>query len=84
MTGGTQGLGAAIAERFAEAGAAGIVIVGRDGQKGRGVAGRITEKTGVPVDVVAADLADIEAVRRIIPALMTASDGWIFWPMRRG
>ena len=32
VTGGTQGLGAAIARLFAEAGAAGIVIVGRGGE----------------------------------------------------
>ncbi|MDO1584639.1 SDR family oxidoreductase [Rhizobium oryzicola] len=68
VTGGTQGLGAAIAEQFAEAGAAGIVIVGRDAGKGQGVANRIAEKTGVAVEVVAADLADILAVRTIIPA----------------
>lgn len=68
VTGGTQGLGAAVAERFAEAGAAGIVIVGRDAEKGLAVATRITQKTGVAVEMVAADLADIEAVRTIIQA----------------
>lgn len=68
ITGGTQGLGAAIAEQCAGAGAGGIVIVGRDAEKGRGVANRVSEKTGVPVDVVAADLADIDAVRSVIPA----------------
>ena len=38
VTGGTQGVGAAIARLFAEAGAAGIVTVGRDAAKGRRVA----------------------------------------------
>ncbi len=68
ITGGTQGLGAAIARVFAEAGAAGIVIVGRGVEKGRTVAQEITGKTGVPVEMVAADLADIDAVRAIVPA----------------
>ena len=35
VTGGTQGLGAAIARTFASAGAAGIAIVGRGAAKGR-------------------------------------------------
>jgi NAD(P)-dependent dehydrogenase (short-subunit alcohol dehydrogenase family) len=68
VTGGSQGLGAAIAEQFAQAGAGGIVIVGRDLEKGRAVAARITEATGVRVECVAVDLADIEAVRSIVPA----------------
>ena len=35
ITGGTQGLGAAIARLFAKAGAAGIALVGRDQAKER-------------------------------------------------
>ena len=38
VTGGTQGLGAAVARRLAEAGAAGIVTCGRGEAKGRAVA----------------------------------------------
>lgn len=68
VTGGTQGLGAAVAELFAREGAAGILIVGRDVEKGRRVAQRITAETGVAVEVAGADLAEIEAVRTIIPA----------------
>ena len=49
ITGGTQGLGAAIARLFAKAGAAGIAIVGRDQAKGDAVARQITAATGVPV-----------------------------------
>jgi len=68
ITGATQGLGAAIARLFAEAGAAGIVIVGRSRDKGEAVAKDITGKTGVPVRMLAADLGNIDEVRSIIPA----------------
>lgn len=68
VTGGTQGLGAAIARLFAEAGAAGIVIVGRGLDKGQAVAAEITQATGVPVEMVSADLGRIEDVQAIIPA----------------
>ncbi|WP_323033481.1 SDR family oxidoreductase [Paracoccus sp. (in: a-proteobacteria)] len=68
VTGGTQGLGAAIARLFARAGAAGIVIVGRGVEKGQAVARSITEESGVPVEMVAADLADIDEVRTIVAA----------------
>ncbi|NRG16932.1 SDR family oxidoreductase [Rhizobiales bacterium] len=67
VTGGTQGLGAAIARLFAEAGAAGIAIVGRGVEKGERVAGELEAATGVPVIMIAADLADIDEVRGIIP-----------------
>ena len=68
ITGGTQGLGAAIARLFAEQGAAGIAIVGRGAEKGEAKAAEITEATGVPVQMIAADLGDIADVQRIIPA----------------
>lgn len=68
ITGGTQGLGAAVARLFAEAGAAGIVIVGRGAEKGKAVAEEITDATGMPVDLVIADLGLIDDVRKIIPA----------------
>lgn len=66
VTGGTQGLGKAVAEVFASAGAAGIAIVGRNAEKGHKVALAITEATGVPVEMIAADLARIEDVREIM------------------
>ena len=50
VTGGTQGLGAAIARTFARAGAAGIAIVGRGADKGRKVAAAIEAETHVPVN----------------------------------
>jgi NAD(P)-dependent dehydrogenase (short-subunit alcohol dehydrogenase family) len=68
ITGATQGLGAAIARLFARAGAEGIAIVGRDAAKGEKVAAGITEQTGVAVHVIAAELADIDAVRAIVPS----------------
>ena len=40
VTGGTQGLGEAIARLFAERGAKGIVICGRNAESGKRVAGR--------------------------------------------
>ena len=66
ITGGTQGLGAAVARLFAAAGAAGIVIVGRGLDKGRAVASAITGQTGVPVEMVGADLENIDDVCAII------------------
>ena len=66
VTGGTQGLGAAVARLFAEAGAAGIVIVGRGAEKGRAKAEEITNVTGVPVHMVAANLANMDDVRDIM------------------
>ena len=68
ITGGSQGLGAAVARLFAEAGAAGIALVGRDEAKGGRMAAEI-EGAGVPSLFLAADLADIDAVRRIVPAV---------------
>lgn len=66
ITGGTQGLGAAIAQLFAEAGATGIVIVGRGVEKGRAKAAEISRKTGTRVEMVAADLSKMDAVRHVM------------------
>jgi NAD(P)-dependent dehydrogenase (short-subunit alcohol dehydrogenase family) len=66
VTGGTQGLGAAIALLFAKAGAAGIVIVGRGVEKGSAKAAQITAETGVHTEMVPADLESIDDVRRIM------------------
>jgi NAD(P)-dependent dehydrogenase (short-subunit alcohol dehydrogenase family) len=67
VTGGTQGLGAAIARLFAQAGAAGVALVGRDATKGGAVAAAITAQTGVPVQMIATDLGDIAQVQAVIP-----------------
>lgn len=68
ITGGTQGLGAAIARLFAQAGAASVAIVGRGEAKGEAKAAEINAATGVPVEMIAADLGNVEDVQRIIPA----------------
>lgn len=68
VTGGTQGLGAAIARLFATAGAAGIVTCGRNQERGDAVANSITHDTGVPVAFVPADLGKVEDCQAVIAA----------------
>lgn len=71
VTGGSQGLGAAIAARFVEAGAAGVITCGRNMEKGQAVA----ESLGDNVHFVAADLADISAPARVLEAADTRFGG---------
>lgn len=66
ITGGTQGLGAAIALQFAKAGAAGLAICGRSAVKGNAVAQRIEAETGVKTVFVAADLNSVEDCRSVV------------------
>jgi NAD(P)-dependent dehydrogenase (short-subunit alcohol dehydrogenase family) len=66
ITGGTQGLGAAVARLFAERGAAGIVTCGRNRTKGEAVASDITGKSGVPVAFVEADLGKADAPAKVM------------------
>jgi NAD(P)-dependent dehydrogenase (short-subunit alcohol dehydrogenase family) len=65
VTGGTQGLGEAIARLLAERGAAGIVICGRNGERGAAVARDITAQ-GCRTEFVAADLASVDETRRVV------------------
>lgn len=67
VTGGTQGLGEAIARLFAERGAAGLLIVGRNKKRGKAVAEDIT-RSGCKTVFLAAELSDLAATRKIIPA----------------
>jgi NAD(P)-dependent dehydrogenase (short-subunit alcohol dehydrogenase family) len=66
ITGSTQGLGEAIAHLFADRGAAGIVITGRNAGNGAKVKAAL-EKKGAKAHFVQADLAKIEDVQKIIP-----------------
>ncbi len=66
ITGGTQGLGAAIATLFAERGAAGLVICGRSRDKGEARARAISEQTGARVVFQQADLGNVADVRAVI------------------
>ena len=68
VTGGTQGLGAAIARRFAASGASGIVTCGRTSAKGEAVASEIAQVTGVPVQFVRADLGVVDDCREVVAA----------------
>lgn len=65
VTGSTQGLGRAIAELLVERGVAGIVVTGRDAERGRGVAGGL-RAAGADALFVAAELEHLDQARRIV------------------
>ncbi len=67
VTGGTQGLGEATARLFAERGAAGLVVCGRNEEPGRHVAADITSG-GCPTTFVRADLAHVEDCFAVVDA----------------
>jgi NAD(P)-dependent dehydrogenase (short-subunit alcohol dehydrogenase family) len=71
VTGGTQGLGAAVARRLAASGAAGLVTCGRNAAKGQAVAQSIMNETGCRVVFVEADLEKVADCRRIVEAADT-------------
>lgn len=66
VTGATQGLGAAIARRLAAAGAAGIVITGRNATRGAQVARDIAEAHGIWAHFLQADFGKVEDCERVI------------------
>ena len=68
VTGGTQGLGAAIAHAFARSGVAGIVTCGRNAEKGAKVAQDIKDQTNVPVVFYQADLSEVNDCRSVVAA----------------
>ncbi len=68
ITGGTQGLGAAVARHFARSGAAGIVTCGRSAAKGQALADSIAAETGVRVVFQPADLGTVADARAVIAA----------------
>jgi NAD(P)-dependent dehydrogenase (short-subunit alcohol dehydrogenase family) len=65
VTGSTQGLGAAIARRAAQLGAAGIVVTGRDVERGEAVRVEL-EDAGTVAHFIQADLADPDDCAAII------------------
>jgi NAD(P)-dependent dehydrogenase (short-subunit alcohol dehydrogenase family) len=65
VTGGTQGLGAAIAGTLAQRGAKGVVICGRNADKGQAQAQRL-RGLGTQALYVQADLAKVEDCRRVV------------------
>ena len=67
ITGGTQGLGEAIARHFAKEGAAGIAICGRNAAAGARVRDSISA-SGVKTVFVHADLSKVEDARHVIAA----------------
>ena len=71
VTGGSQGLGAAIAALFIERGARGVVICGRAKEKGEAKArelNRLGEVRGAQVVFVQADLANVDDCRKVVAA----------------
>jgi NAD(P)-dependent dehydrogenase (short-subunit alcohol dehydrogenase family) len=64
VTGSTQGLGAAIARRVAELGAAGVVVTGRDAERGEAVCAEL----GTKALFVRGDLAEPDDCEAIIRA----------------
>lgn len=65
ITGGTQGLGEATARLFAQRDAAGLIICGRNAERGNAVAAELTEKF-CPTHFVQMDLLNVEACRRVV------------------
>jgi NAD(P)-dependent dehydrogenase (short-subunit alcohol dehydrogenase family) len=68
VTGAAQGIGEATARLLAERGIAGLILTDRNRDKGEAVASTI----GVPAKFVPADLADLDAVRTLVPAAEAA------------
>jgi NAD(P)-dependent dehydrogenase (short-subunit alcohol dehydrogenase family) len=64
VTGGTQGVGEAIARTLAERGAAGLVICGRNADRGAAVAKEITAQ-GCRTEFVRADLASVDETQAV-------------------
>ncbi len=65
VTGSTQGLGEAVARRFASEGAAGIIVTGRNAERGEAVAAALQE-LGTDARFVQADLGIMDDVFRLV------------------
>jgi NAD(P)-dependent dehydrogenase (short-subunit alcohol dehydrogenase family) len=71
VTGGSQGLGEAIAREFAARGIAGLLLTGRNRARGEAVAASL-RGVGCDVRFHEGDLADLDAVKAIVPAAEAA------------
>jgi NAD(P)-dependent dehydrogenase (short-subunit alcohol dehydrogenase family) len=67
ISGGTQGLGEAVARRHASQGATGLVLVGRSSDRGQALAVELTD-AGTPAIYVHADLAEEGAATAVVAA----------------
>jgi NAD(P)-dependent dehydrogenase (short-subunit alcohol dehydrogenase family) len=67
VSGGTQGLGEAVARQIVADGAAGLLIAGRSADRGAALAKELTD-LGTPTSFVEADMADPSAPRAVIAA----------------
>ena len=67
ISGGTQGLGEAIARQVVADGAAGLVLAGRSADRGTALAAELTE-LGTPTVFVEVDMTDPQAPRAVIGA----------------
>ena len=74
VTGGAKGIGAAISERLAAAGAD-LVVSGRNAVELDAYAAQLADRTGRKVAVVAADLAEPDAPERLADEAWAALDG---------
>ena len=70
ISGGAQGVGRAIADGAAQAGARGLIIVGRDSAKGERAAAEIAA-LGAECHFIAADLVEPQAPARVFEAALT-------------
>ena len=64
ITGGTQGLGAAIAKNFAKSECKGIITIGRKEKEGNEIAQSITNDTGCPVHFIKTDLNSVRDCKK--------------------
>lgn len=65
VTGGTRGIGLAVADRMAAEGLAGAVLVGRDASKAQESAAELADRHGCDAIGLAADVADPGAVKEL-------------------
>ncbi|ODT07059.1 MAG: short-chain dehydrogenase [Kaistia sp. SCN 65-12] len=73
VTGGTQGIGRAVALEAARSGAEGVMLVGRNPERGAAVSAEL-EALGVEAGFVSVDLADSDAADIVIDATLDRFD----------